>query len=251
MCLKRNSPPVNSLTNEFFKEFSKLLRDTKNDSNVHGLIIETLLPNVFSAGLDLNYIRIPKSEPREEAEKRLKNYFLNFQDMLKELATYPNPTVALVRGSAPAGGTVIASLTDYKIGIENKRFTMGFSEVAVGLAPPNWINFLSQRHLGLKNGHKYVALGTLTNDIHEAKSLGFLDEVCANNDLALESAIKQIEINLVPPTRSWKNTKLMQNQELVKMMNTEAVDFFWDSLGSFQFQESVKDIMEGLKSQKK
>jgi enoyl-CoA hydratase/carnithine racemase len=130
--LSMNNPPVNSLNPAFFADFSSALKEVKEDPTVSGLIIKSDLKSVFSAGLDLSYVMIKPGE--KDANKRLREYFNSFQNIIRDLLNNPIPTAAIIGGAAPAGGTVLSLLCDIRIGRPARSFQMGFSETAVGLA---------------------------------------------------------------------------------------------------------------------
>lgn len=76
-----NSPPVNSLTPALISGLRNTIAEARKDRSLAGLIIQSEVASVFSAGLDLSYVRVKAGEPN--ARLRLKEYFESFQQVLK------------------------------------------------------------------------------------------------------------------------------------------------------------------------
>ena len=55
--------------------------------------------------------------------------------MLIKIYSYPKIIFSAISGHSPAGGTVLAIMTDYRIMNQGKYF-IGLNEVAVGLTMP-------------------------------------------------------------------------------------------------------------------
>lgn len=83
----------------------------------------------FCAGADLGWMKAAASYTREENIRDA----IKLSNMLKELATLPLPTVALVQGQALGGGVGIVACCDIAAGIQQASFTL--SEVKLGLIP--------------------------------------------------------------------------------------------------------------------
>ena len=153
--LQLNSKPVNALTPELLSDLKAALQDVhSNPGEIKGLILNSGLPKVFSAGLDLKTLvahdqfqlagedgLLASSEERRKYKTHIKNYMESFSQVTRLLLTVPQPTITLVKGMAPAGGTVLSLCTDYRIG-SDAGFTMGLNEVQVGMAPPMWYSLL-------------------------------------------------------------------------------------------------------------
>lgn len=97
-----NSPPVNTLSMPVLESFKKNLTQLRQE-NIKGLVIGSVLQNVFSAGLDLKYLARKESETDSELRSRLRLYMILFQDCIKLLCQAEYPTVVILRGAAPAG----------------------------------------------------------------------------------------------------------------------------------------------------
>ena len=121
------NPPVNALSLTLLKQLSSTLDRVPLEASA--LMISSEFPNVFSAGLDIPFLLKKDAETDEDFETRLLNYINCFQECVKKLLLLDIPTATVISGSAPAGGTVLAFCTDYRIASSQKKFAMGLNEV--------------------------------------------------------------------------------------------------------------------------
>src|SRR5258708_38520017 len=71
-------------------------------------VVRSGAPGRFSGGLDVPALLLLG---REEIRDTWKAFF----GLMRELAASPIPTVAALTGHSPAGGTVLAMFTDYRV----------------------------------------------------------------------------------------------------------------------------------------
>jgi Delta3-Delta2-enoyl-CoA isomerase len=79
----------------------------------------------------------------------------------------------MVRGAAPAGGTVLSIACDYKVG--QAPLTMGLTEVKVGMSPPLWVHQLAKNAIG-RHANVYLQTGETTDEAG-CLSVGFIDHL--------------------------------------------------------------------------
>ncbi|KAI8928468.1 enoyl-CoA hydratase/isomerase family-domain-containing protein [Entophlyctis helioformis] len=174
-----NGPPVNALTTELLADLKKQLQALRKEPLVRGIVFGSRLPHVVSAGLDLRTLAWKDTENAAEYRARFMAYLGLFQDCVELLLTTEVPTVSIVRGAAPAGGTVLSLCCDYRIAPSTGAFSMGLTEVAVGMAPPLWVHELAVATLGRRQADRALQLGVLVQSQQEAQRLGFVDELVA------------------------------------------------------------------------
>ena len=122
-----NREPVNALSTELVEEILKCYRLAKEDPEVRCVMLESGLPKVFCAGMDLDMMRGGDSI-------RIRNYLDKlYLDM--HLAQYRmgKPTIAVVNGAARAAGVTLAVSCDCILGGESASF--GYPEIDVGVIP--------------------------------------------------------------------------------------------------------------------
>ncbi|ORY46963.1 ECH-domain-containing protein [Rhizoclosmatium globosum] len=109
-----NSGPVNALSRALLVALAEAISSANlPDSHVQGILLTSSLSKVFSAGLDLTELVLGANTPTTAAE-----YLAHFQRVVFLLASSAVPVVAVVNGAAPAGGTVLALVSDYKLHLE-------------------------------------------------------------------------------------------------------------------------------------
>ena len=119
-----NRGPVNALSTELVDEILESYAAAKNDPSVRCLMLESGLPKVFCAGMDLDMMRGGDS-------MRIRNYLGKlYLDM--HLAQYGmgKTTIAVVNGTA---GVTVAVSCDCILAGEAASF--GYPEIDVGVIP--------------------------------------------------------------------------------------------------------------------
>ena len=101
-----NRAPVNALSTELVDEILESYAAAKNDPSVRCLMLESGLPKVFCAGMDLDMMRGGNSI---RIRKYLEKLYLDMH-----LAQYRmgKPTIAVVNGPARAAGVTVAVSCD-------------------------------------------------------------------------------------------------------------------------------------------
>jgi methylglutaconyl-CoA hydratase len=123
----------------------------------------------FCAGLDLDELIASADLPPEENERRA----LELGDVFLALRALPRVTVAVVRGTALAGGCDLASACDLVVAQAGSRF--GYPEIDRGLVPALALTML-RRTVGEKTAFDLVATGRVL-DAEEALRVGLVSRV--------------------------------------------------------------------------
>lgn len=80
-------------------------------------------PTVFSAGLDLPTMS-------KFSRPQMEEWFAEFSDTLEDIALSPLVVITAISGHAPAGGAVLAAMTDYRVA-QQGNFLIGLNETRV------------------------------------------------------------------------------------------------------------------------
>ncbi|KAJ3141343.1 dodecenoyl-CoA isomerase [Physocladia obscura] len=177
-----------------------------------------------------------------------------FQSFVLDIASSKVPTAAAVHGACPAGGTVLALATDYKITAwpAPAKFSMGLNETRVGLAPPLWLHALARLNLASPRiAETVIQLGTLYNDPYEAQKLGFLDTVLENaslEDAEEVASARLLELASIP----WEArvaAKLGARAELLALLR-DPDESIVDCIVGDEFQRVTGDLLVSLKKNK-
>jgi enoyl-CoA hydratase len=167
-----NRPPVNAINLEMSKEINAAYRRSKDDADVHAVIITSALSNIFSAGIDL------KAPPSNGVQLRnqMESFYFEMHDLLYRMG---KPVIAAVTGHARGGGISIAVSTDIIIASEDAR--VGYPEIDVCTLPA-----MHLVHLPRQAGRHRAAKLLFTGDIVTAKDmqdLGVFNEVLPASDV--------------------------------------------------------------------
>ncbi|KAJ3077200.1 dodecenoyl-CoA isomerase [Podochytrium sp. JEL0797] len=120
-----NSGPVNLLSRSLVPALTRELDLANADPQCRGIILASAVPKVFSAGLDLTEF-LPSETTTLDSTRQ---YASAVNRLFATLASSSVPVVTIVNGAAPAGGAVMALLSDYKIASrESGGFQMGLNE---------------------------------------------------------------------------------------------------------------------------
>src|SRR5689334_6961055 len=129
----------------------------------------------FSAGGDLAVMAEMPPPPANGAVDPMIASYRQFGDALMALNNVPQPTVAVVEGSAVGGGFGMACCSDVVILHESARF--GMPEPKVGFIPSQIIPFVVRR-VGEGPARDLAVTGRVI-DAAEAKRLGLGSHLCA------------------------------------------------------------------------
>lgn len=125
----RADKAVNAINREVLQELSAILTETAAQAGVRGLIIKSAKPTGFIAGADLEQFTqlidgqliLPIIEQGHE--------------VFDQLAAYPVPTVAMIKGFCLGGGLELALACQYRVAEEGPKTKLGLPEALLGIHP--------------------------------------------------------------------------------------------------------------------
>jgi enoyl-CoA hydratase/carnithine racemase len=206
--LRLARPPVNALNHPLMTALRAALADAVAAGR--GAVVLSGAPGRFSGGLDL-------PDLLQLAPGPLREMWRDFFGLMRDIAASPIPTVAAMTGHSPAGGTVLAVFTDYRIMAEG-AYKLGLNEVQVGLPVPEVL----VRALAYVVGPRQAALlaaGGLLLDPGEALKVGLVDET-APADEVVPRAIAWAADLLTRPPQAMAATRRLARQALVDAFET-------------------------------
>ncbi len=138
---------------------------------------------VFSAGADVGYMR----RLAERGEDESLEDALELAKLFHQLAGFPTPVIAAVRGAAIGGAFGLAVCTDYVLAEENAVFST--SEVRLGIVPAVISPYIVRR-IGLANAGSLMMSGQRIG-AEEARRIGLVQSVVPPElfDIALQDVI--------------------------------------------------------------
>lgn len=133
-----NRPDVHNAFNaELIAELTDVFAMIADQPTIRMMILRGEGPS-FSAGADLNWMKLAALNSREDNEADA----LKLADMLRRLYEMPQMTLALVHGAAMGGGAGLVAACDMAIAKAGTQFR--FSEVRLGLTPATISPFVIQ-----------------------------------------------------------------------------------------------------------
>ncbi len=191
--VRLDHPPANAIGPALIRRLAGALAGARAERRP---VVLTGSGRFFSAGLDL------KGLPRDR--ESMGAFADAFEDFLRDLFSYPGPTVAAVNGHAVAGGAILAASADFRIGAEGD-YRVGVSEVALGVAFPAIAFEIVRAALAAPRTADVLLRGRLTGPAGAVES-GLLHELAPAADL-LDRAVALAEELGALPQRAYRHTK--------------------------------------------
>ncbi|HEX2222806.1 MAG TPA: enoyl-CoA hydratase/isomerase family protein [Thermoanaerobaculia bacterium] len=219
--LQLDRPPANALSPELVSALAEAVRAAPREGA--RAIVLSGLPGRFSGGLDVPFLLTVDRAGIAAAWR-------GFYDMMHTLVASPLPIAAAVTGHAPAGGTVLALLCDWRAVAEGD-WKLGLNEVQVGLPLPPVILALLQRQVGPRHAERLAVSGALISPA-EALRVGLVDEVVPAAGLVAR-AVEWCEGLLALPPEAMATTRRQARADLVALLDDavrgeiEAVEESW------------------------
>jgi enoyl-CoA hydratase/carnithine racemase len=236
--VRLNRPPVNALDPATIVWLAKTLRAAPSEG--HRAVVLSGQPGMFTAGLD-----VPELLQRDAAGMR--QFFFDFFGLLRAIGESQIPVVAAITGHAPAGGTVLATLCDYRV-MSQGEYRMGFNEHRVGLPVPRPVYVAFERLSGSRIASHY-AMHAKVFDGAEALAIGLVDEL-APPDQVIPRALEWCRTLLkFPAAHSVAETRRYTRASLHAAFHEENADAetFLRVWFSPETQGAMKDLIASLK----
>jgi len=176
VCLNRPEKH-NAFDDSIIAELSDSFKNLAQDPRVK-LVILRSNGKSFSAGADLNWMKRMANYGHEDNLKDARS----LADMLHNLYTMPQPTIALIQGAAFGGAVGLASCCD--IALASTKASFSLSEVKIGLIPATISPYVIEA-IGARAARRYFQTGERFS-AERAMSLGLVSEVCAAEYLDAE-----------------------------------------------------------------
>jgi Delta3-Delta2-enoyl-CoA isomerase len=228
----------NAINAAMVAELQKMIINIEKDDQIGGVIL-TGKEGFFTAGIDL-------IELYDYNEEQIKNFWINFLDLVKTLTLFKKPLVAAISGHSPAGGCVLAICCDYRVMAEG-RYIIGLNEVPVGIIVPDSIFELYAFWIGKAKAYQNLLEGKLIGS-EEAKIIGLIDAT-APIDSLMTHAQKKIAKYLQYDPTTWQQTKLNLRKELIEKVSkdqTETLQLMLQQWWSPNTRSILKTIIQNL-----
>ncbi|NXI44967.1 ECI1 isomerase, partial [Galbula dea] len=242
--MKFKSPPVNSLSLDFLNEFCTSLEKLEKDRACRGVIFTSAVPKIFSSGLDI-------TEMCGKSTEHYGQFWRAVQEMWLRVYGSSMATVAAINGSSPAGGCLVALCCDYRIMVENPKFSIGLNEAQLGIVAPFWFKDTFVNVVGHRVAERSLQLGSL-HPAPEAHRIGLVDELVPEEKLQ-EKALAVMAQWLALPDHARQLTKSMMRKAVLDRLGAqreEDTQNFISFISKEPIQKSLHMYMEMLKKKK-
>ncbi|MBM66393.1 MAG: enoyl-CoA hydratase [Myxococcales bacterium] len=165
--LRLHRPKANAIDPTMVEALLTALDELEADPTIRGVIL-CGAPGMFCAGLDV----VALFDLDHEAMSRFWN---RFNELMLRLLGSPLIIMSAIAGHSPAGGCVLAIMTDYRVLAEG-RYKIGLNEVGVGIAMPQGVVEVFRSILGHRPAERLGLTGALIGP-DEALAIGLVDEL--------------------------------------------------------------------------
>ena len=190
----------NALSRSLVGALREALATLARENDLRALILTGAGERAFCAGADL--VERTQLSPQDRSA-----HLTMISDLCDELAAFPTPTVAAIRGYALAGGSELALACDIRVASDDAVF--GFPEVTVGIFPGAGGVTRLPRLVGSGVARELLFTGRRI-DVTEAHRIGLVDWVVPNGTEAeaAEGIARQISGNAPLAVRALKRALL-------------------------------------------
>lgn len=239
--------PVNALDPALVRALREAI-ETAPDNGARAIVMSGA-PGLFSAGLDLPALL-------QLDHDALHAFMVDFFGLCGALAGSTIPVISAITGHSPAGGAVLAIMSDYRVMARGadpaKPFRIGLNEVQVGLPVPEPIQFALRRLVGIYRAERLLTAGAMI-DSERALALGFVDEL-VEPERVITRAIEWAREWLRLPEHAARETRRLARADLVAALcdpeklpvATFVADWF-----SPEAQARLREVVAQLRSKAK
>jgi enoyl-CoA hydratase len=134
---------ANTFTHDFVREIHSNLDIVESNVGRTLLIVTSLHPNIFSGGLDLNFLLVLNyfSIKKPLSTYDHSNFILEFIRLLGRMLRLNVPSIAMLNGHAIAGGCMLALSCDWRTSrSEPEKVKMALTEIEIAMYLPPGMN---------------------------------------------------------------------------------------------------------------
>lgn len=206
---------ANAMTFEVIAAIRQAVVDADADSEVGAVVLHGR-PGRFSAGFDLSVVQ-------GDDPQAVRNLVSDGGDLAHLMYGCGVPVVAACTGHAIAMGALLLLACDVRIGADTES-KVGLSEVAIGMALPDWAITLAVDRLSRRHLQRAVANARLTPPA-EAVNVGFLDEVVPADDVLDRAVAVAADLAATLHPKAYAVTVASMRGRMLALMATQSNEF--------------------------
>ena len=189
----------NAISSQMIGELLDALENAEKGSS--RVVILSGSGKAFCAGMDLSELQnLAKETPEKNIEDARR-----LSKMLYRLYSFPKPVIAAVNGPAIAGGSMLATLTDFTLAVPEAKF--GYPEVKLGFMPALVVVFL-RRQVADRAARALLLTGRII-DAAEASRIGLVAEIVPPEKLMERAHKIAAELMAASPTSIARTKKFI------------------------------------------
>ncbi len=206
---------ANAMTFEVIAAIREAIVAADEDPDVRAVVIHGR-PGRFSAGFDLSVIQ-------GDDPQAVRNLVADGGDLAHLIYGCGVPVVAACTGHAIAMGALLLMACDVRVGADLEA-KVGLSEVAIGMAMPDWAITLAAERLSRRHLQRAVANARLTVP-SEAVNVGFLDEVVPAEEVLERAVAIAADLAATLHPKAYALTVKAMRGDMLDRMATESTEF--------------------------
>lgn len=239
--------PANTIDMAMAEELITTVKMLEEDPEIHGFVLGSSLPGIYSAGLHLPDMLLDEDGKTDG----LAAYWTAVQNMWITLYTTPLATVAALPGHCIAGGCMLSLACDSRVMVEGKG-SIGLNEVTFGLVPPPWLSRMLVEAVGRREAEPMLQRGLLLPP-DAALEAGLVDRLAPLDRLDDEAHALLDEL-LAVPDNARGAVKLQLREEAAEALReaqSEDLDAFVTMIEEPAVQEALRGHIASLGKKKK
>lgn len=242
---------INAVNSDTWREYGKVFETAAKDPNVNAIVLAGKGHKGFCAGLDLKdekgFQEIsgegPDSSQKVDVSRRAiytRNTIREFQRAIKASYDCPKPVIGIAHGVSFGLAIDVLSNVDIRYAVSDVQFSV--REIIIGMAAD--IGSLQQlpRIVGNQSWVRDIVYTGRIFNADEALKQGFVSEVFATLDEALEHSIK-----LAKQMADYSPVALQGAKESLNYAMEHSLDEGLDQIANYNAYALQHDFMVGIK----
>ncbi len=202
----------------FLTALAQTLDNIEAETDTTALVVHSAHEKIFSNGIDLEYL-LPLIQKKDLGP--VKQFFYQFNQVLKRLVTYPLVTLAAISGHAFAGGAFFCCAFDLRL-MRSDRGYLCVPEVDLGMPFLPGMNALLRSAIP-ETLLREMQLTGLRLTAEMCQTYGIVKKTCPGDQLLAQTLTMAKQINKQRPIIGELKKRL--NQEIVHALDVEDVAY--------------------------
>jgi len=228
---------MNAMTSEIADGFGEIVTQLVDDPSEYGCAVVTGSGRAFSAGGDLDWLRLRTRDTPSRNSKIMHDFYNKFL-RVREI---PIPVICALNGAAIGAGFCFAMACDIRIASEKAK--LGFTFVGLGLHPGMGATHLIASIAGMEVAMRMLLTGDIVSG-KEAKELRLVSQTTPDGESAQKAAME-----LAARIASQGPIAVRATVRSLRMKQDEGLDrALWREADAQSYGYSTEDCREGIEA---